>query len=481
MIVKINNVDITNQVSFPNLQIKNQLSNTVDSAYFLVKYKDYVPRFNDEVEIYDNEVKIFGGRVIDITESTETIDEYKIYEVNCVDHTYELDSRLVARTYENKTIKYIIDDIISDYAEGFTSNNVVSDFTISKIVFNRIPVSQCLRRLADIVKFEWFIDPNKDVHFFPKFTELAPFDMTEGNYLTRSYIKNIDGSQLVNRVGVRGGEYDGALFNDTITVVGNETKSFKLPYRFANLVIELNGTPQIVGIDFINTFDDKDVLYNFQEQSINFENPLSDEDEIFFEGNPKVPVFANAQDPESIATYGLKEKMIVDRGIISNTIARRRASAELLTYVEEVVSGKFITYQSGLRAGQVIKNPDGEDMLIKSVDFKARTPFEFEYSVELISTQKYELIDILRKIVAPENEEINENEVSEDILNTNEDITITEEVNVVAPYAVEEDIEIDESYYTSDIEPIWVLAPYIPTAHNDPKRSGRLDLSMKLY
>jgi hypothetical protein len=194
MIVKINNVDITNQISFPNLQIKNQLSNTVDSAYFLVKYKDYVPQFNDEVEIYDNEVKIFGGRVIDITESTETIDEYKIYEVNCVDHTYELDSRLVAMTYENKTIKYIIDDIISDYAEGFTSNNVVSDFTISKIVFNRIPVSQCLRRLADIVKFEWFIDPNKDVHFFPKFTELAPFDMTEGNYLIRSYIKNIDGS-----------------------------------------------------------------------------------------------------------------------------------------------------------------------------------------------------------------------------------------------------------------------------------------------
>ena len=153
----------------------------------------------------------------------------------------------------------------------------------------------------------------------------------------------------------------------------------------------------------------------------------------------------------------------------------------MLIYVEEVVSGKFITYQSGLRAGQVIKTPDGENMLIKSVDFKARTPFEFEYSVELISTQKYELIDILRKIVAPENEEINENEVSEDILNTNEDITITEEVNVVAPYAVEEDIEIDESYYNSDVEPIWVLAPYIPTSHEDPKRSGRLGLSMKLY
>lgn len=480
--------DITDQISFPSLTVTQQLSNTVDKANFSVrKYgsKTFTPAIGDDVEIYDGATKIFGGKIIEINESTESLLTEKIYSISCVDHTYEMDSLLVARTYTSETIGDIIADLITDFTpvgSGFTTNNAQSTFTISKIVFNQIPISQCLRRLADIVKYEWYVDENKDVHFFPKFTESAPFNMEDGNYVIKSYSRGLDGSQIVNRVKVRGGLYDGSTFTDTITVVGNETKSFKLPYLFSNLTIEVNGTPQTVGIDFIDDFTTKDVLYNYQDQSFHFENPLSDADEIEYSGNPKVPVLAIAEDSVSIATYGVKEKLIKDNSIISNTTARKRANAELYAYAESVIDATFTTYTSGLRAGQVITTPDGDQMLIKTLKFASHTPLEFKYNISLISTQRYEFIDILRKIIAPENEDIDENEVSEQMYSVNEKVSILENIQKIDPFTADDNVTIvdyttDSAVAPEDVE--WVYAPFAPSSITDVKRQARYDRDSK--
>jgi len=472
MRVIINSIsDITSQISYPGLSVTQQLSSTVDTANFTVrKYgnKTFTPAFNDDVEIYDGTTKIFGGKIIEINESTESLPNEKIYQISCVDHTYELDSILVARTYTNKTISEIIADMISDFTpagSGFTSSNALSTFLITKIVFNQIPISQCIRKLADIVKYEWYVDENKDVHFFPKFAETAPFNMTDGNYIIKSYQKGIDGSQIVNRVKVRGGLYDGSTFTDIITVNGDETKSFKLPYKFANLSIEVNGTPQTVGIDFVDDFTSKDVLYNYQDQSFHFESPLSNADEIEYSGNPKIPVLAIAEDSDSIDSFGVKEKLIKDNAIVSNTTARRRASAELLVYADSILDGRFSTYTSGLRAGQVITTPEGDNMLIKTLKFNAYTPLEFKYDISLISTQRYDLLDILRKIVAPENEDIDENEVSEQIYTVNETLSIQDDIQKIDPYVLEETVEIEEDIIKDAVAPDnikWVYGFYAP-------------------
>jgi hypothetical protein len=484
MQVKVNTVDITNQIAYPSLSVTQQLSNTVDKANFSVKKygsKTFTPAIGDNIEIFDGITKIFGGKIIEITENTESLQAEKIYSISCSDHTYELDSILVSRSYESTTIKDIITDIIADFTpvgSGFTVANVESDFLITKIVFNQIPISQCLRRLADIVKYEWYVDEEKDINFFPKFTKTSPFNMTDGNYITKSYSRGADGSQIVNRVKVRGALYEGLLFTDKITVKGSQTKSFKLPYLFANLTIKVNTVSKTVGIDFVDDFTTKQVLYNYQDQSFHFENPLTDGDVIEYSGNPKVPVLAISEDSASIAIYGYKEKLIKDTTITSNETARKRATAELYVYANSIIDGTFGTYTSGLRAGQVITTPDGDQMLIKTLKFNAYTPLEFKYNISLISTQRYEFIDLLRKIITPVEEPIDDNEVAEQLYTINENVSITEEITFVAPYATEETITTNEDIQLNPVLPAnidWVYAPYTYTSITDVKRSANYD------
>jgi hypothetical protein len=240
-----------------------------------------VPAVGDAIAIYDGSTKIFGGKILKINETIINGADGLQYDIECVDHTNELDNLLVAKTYQNQTIQAIIADIITNYAPTFTTNNVSSNFVIGQIVFNQVPVSQCIKRLADIVKYDWYPDPDKDIHFFPKFTTLAPFNITDtsGNYVVKTLRRKIDGAQIANKVKVRGGEYNASTYTDIITVKGNDQKAFKLPYKFANLTIELDTgagfVSKTVGVDFLDDFTTKDVLHNYNERTIRFNAALA--------------------------------------------------------------------------------------------------------------------------------------------------------------------------------------------------------------
>jgi hypothetical protein len=419
------------------------------------------------------------------------------FRVRCVDHTYTLDKVLAAKTYTNDTIEEIIADLITSYAPTFTVNNVSSTFTIEKIVFNQVPISTCIKRLADILNYDWYIDENKDVHFFPKYTNTAPFNLTDtnGNYVNKTLRRTADGSQVANRIKLRGGEYDGELYADSITVSGDDSKSFKLPYRFSNLTVTLDtgagAVAQDVGIDFIDDFTDYDVLHNFQEQMIRFETALSDGDVIAFSGNPKVPVFGIAEDPISIAAYGKIEKLIRDTTIASNTVARKRANAELYTYSEPIIDAKFRTYTTGLRSGMLItlqSDAQGieDELIIKTLTFRMRDHDNFVYEAELVSTKRYNFITLLQKMLEPEARASDEQETSEEIYTDTQIVTVQEETEIVA--AVEDtaqEVEVQENYELDplgdDTNAIYVLSPYSPTGQSDTKRPGRLGISLVVY
>ncbi len=500
VVVKINTVDKSDEVDFSSLSVTQNLTSQVDTATFLIrKYgaRTTVPAFDDDIEIYDGAEKIFAGKILKVSEVVESGGGGVVYKVDCVDHTYEFDKRLVSRTYENKTIKEIIDDIVTSYAATFTTNNVASNFPIDKIVFNQVAPSACLKKLADILRFDWYIDADKDIHFFDKFTNAAPFDLTDdsGNFVYETLQRSLDGSQVVNRVKVRGGEYNGVAYTDIITVKGNDSKSFKLPYKFANLAIRLDTgggwVAKNVGIDFIDDFGASvDVLHNYQDQTIRFASALADGNKIEFTGNPKVRVLAIAEDPASIALYGRVEKLLRDDSIKDNAVARRRASAELYAYANTIIDAKFKTYTAGLRSGMVmnvssIRRSSDDDLLIKTIVFSMVDPLSFGYNVSLISTKRYDLIDLLQKILEPAPMDSDESETSEEIFTDTQEIRITEEIEFVTPVEADEDITITENIELNPlgagVEPTWVFGPYSPTGQDDPKRPGRFDYSFKLY
>ncbi len=504
--IKLNNVDITDKVLFPYLSVNKVLTSEVDSANF--RARDISPEFDDDILVYDGDDVIFAGKILSIKQTPDS-GVSQVLDIDCVEHQAEFDRVLASGTYEDETVGNIIADLVSQFAPGFTTINVSSDFVIQKIVFNQVPLSTCLKRLCDIIGYDWYIDTDKDVHLIGALTETAPFDLTDtaGNYVYLSLVRNIDGSQLINTVKVRGGEYDAVSFTDVITVVGNDTKSFTLPYKFANLEIELDTgggyVSKNVGIDNIDDFTTDDVLYNYNSQSIRFENNLANGNKIRFTGNPKARVLAIASDADSInalrakyeatysepapAGYGVIEKLIKDDSIESNTIARKRASAELLAFSESVIDARFNTYTSGLRPGMRINIQStnrgfDDDLIIKTVSFSARTPLEFEYNVECISTKRFNLIDMLRNLLEPEPVKADENEVSERLYPVNESIEIQDEVNVVSPFFPEESIEIQGTAYLNAVNPAnvnWVYGYYAPTSISDVNRMAKYDRDSK--
>ncbi len=433
--------------------------------------------------------KIFGGYVTEIEEDLSQV-EGGYVKIHCQDYTYGLSGVLVAKSYTGQTAKAIIEDLVSEFVPDFTTTNVVAPTTIAKIVFNQVSVADCLTRISKIIGYEWFVDSNKDIHFFQRFSLTAPFGLTDtgGNYIYKTLKRTIDGTQIANQVKVRGGMgTETSLFEDTITVKGDETLTFKLPYKFADLQVWVNDIEKTVGIDNIHDFTSHDVLYNYQLDSIRFENTLNDGDEVKFAGYKKYPVMAIVSDDASISLIGLREKLVVDNTLEDTTTARERAFLELELAKDAITDCSFRTYENGLECGMTIsvgseKREVGElDYIINRVRFQTRTPEEFDYQVYCSTARKMGLTQFLKELATRgDSFREDESEVAEQIRTDWQDFQISEEIEAIGASEVFEDLEIEEDSLLTDVEPLWVLAPYHPENIEDPKRAGQLSNSFKL-
>jgi len=489
--VTLAGVDHTSDIDRNGLQVQQLLGAQRDTATLIYKKygsKSYTPAVLDTVLIQDGATKIFGGRIATIQQTNLNNASGTVYQLDCVDYSLDLDSELVSQQYVGKTISEIITDFVTNFATGFTATNVVGSTIVANIVFNQVPISQAIKKLADLVKYDWYVDPDKDIHFFPKYTALAPITLTDtsGNYVNASLHTSSDGTQIANQIKVRGGSYVGNAYSDSITVKGNDSKSFKLPYQFNSLTVSVNSVSKTVGVDFLDSFPSYDVLYNFQQWTILFENELSDGDIITFSGFPYIPVLAITSDATSIAAYGVREKLIEDKAINDLQVARQRALAELAAYKDPLQTAKFETYTAGLRSGQTItinsaRRSINTDYLIRSVTFQMRTPTEFLYSVELVTIKTFTLIEVLQSLLQPSQESIDPNEQSEIIKTDLATVTITESITKTttpdhthtATVTVSEVIAHDP--LGAHVAPTWVLGPYIPASTADTKRVINLD------
>ena len=496
VIVKINNVDKSDQFKWAELEIEQILSSQTDNARFkYTKYgsKSYLPAVGDDVGIFIDTTKIFGGTIQRISEVNATNPDGLEYSIEVLNYSFLIDGQLVSKTYTNQTVAQIIADIVTSFAPaGFTTSHVSGNFNVPKIVFNQVTISSAITTLARLMQYDWYIDETKDVHFFSKYTNFAPFNLTDtsGNYVNATLERQIDGSQIANQVKVRGGQYLGSSITDKITVKGANSASFILPYQLSGLTIKLNTVSKTVGIDNIDTFPSKDVLYNFDQKSIRFASNLADGDVIEYSGQPYVPVLAIASDSASIAQYGLREKLIKDDSIKALTVARQRAAAEIKAYKDSMTTAKFTTYTSGLRTGMVInlnstKRSANTDMLVKRVRFSALTPTSFVYEVETVTTREHGLIELLQEILSPESRLTEEAEVSESIKIDIQAVSIVESIQRIIPHAVVETVSISENIQKdplgAGVAPDFVVAPYSPTGITDTKRVGFLDNSLQVY
>lgn len=477
--IKINNIDRTADILTDNFDIEQILTKEVDTARLLVKPNGWKPEVGQEIVIYDDGVKIFAGVILRITE--EAIAFITQYALECTDYTHLMDGKQITKSYENKTVNEIISDIKTYFLPPeFTINNVNCAKKVNYIAFNYEFLSKCFQQLAELFNYDWYVDYDKDIHFFSKEANVAPFNLEDD---TNKYIYNSleivrDTSQLRNSIIVRGGEYQGNLYTEKQIADGAQT-TFNLAYKYANIGVKVNGVSKTVGADYLSNPEDYDCLYNFEMKVIIFreDNKPLEGQEVEISGNPYARVIVKIKDNISIAKYGEYQFSIYDESINSKEGARDRARAELTAYTEKISEGRFKTYEPGLKVGQKIKvisekRGIDEEFIINRLQISLLTTSQLEYNVSLITTRTFDAIEMLQKLIEKEKKQIviKGDEVLETIEDINENCEIQEEVETRAGKNIIDDLGIQELVRKDPWYPVCVWASYTPTGNDDLKR-----------
>ena len=492
--ILVNGVERKNYIDLDSFRKEDIITSQVDTLSFTTKKwgdKSWKPQLEDEVVVYYNGEKIFGGTIVSIKESASKGGLLE-YDVECKDYTHQMDQRLVVKNFRNTTVSGIISDLIENYLpSGFTMNNVKCNIAVENISFNYEQPSKVLQQLAELVGYYWYVDYDKDIHFFSKIGESAPFDLEDDNdtYIYDSLEIEEDLSQLRNVVYVRGGEYVASLRTEKYVADGEQT-SFPLAYKYSEKPgVDIDGEQKIVGVDGLDDFSDGyDCLWSFNGKYIRFQNAPASNAVVTISGTPLFPILVVTADDDSINQYGTYEYKIIDKTIKSKATARERAKAELQAYSRPLKIGSFKTYRSGLRSGQRIRinstsRSIDEYFIVDRVVTKIIGANKLIWEVEISSIKKYGIIDLLQDLLLGENKKIkiDENEILERAKFLSEEVTITEDISRHTESADHQTVSIAEQIRKDPWTPLWVLGPYFPTSDDDNKRPARIDISFYLY
>jgi len=473
--VNINGTDRSKSIELHTLNIQTVLTQQVDTANFDFKYEsaqDIIPQCGQDVKVYNNATVVFAGVINRVFIKTESYN-MRIYDIHCVDYKKLLDHKLVIDTYEDQTVNQIVTDIVDNYCERFTYANVDCGLTVDYIAFNYEQPSQCLKQLAELFNYDWYIDENKDIHFFSKETNTAPYEIddTSGYYEKDTLRVRRDHTKLRNSIIVRGGEYIG----DTITFeqeADGEQTYVPTQYKLTDINVTVSTHAEDVGIDYIDDEDNYDCLYNFNEKIVKWKDAdkPANGTVVKISGKPYLPVIVKVKDNESIATIsavesttsveydssGIYEHKIVDKSIKTKAGARDRAKAELYAYANTLVEAEFSTLTDGFKTGQRIRinstavNTD-EWFVINRINARMFTEDTLIYHVSMVTTRTIDFVDFLQKILTSKDKEIEikENEVVDEIETVDDDIDIIESVDIATAMDISDSINIDESVATS--------------------------------
>lgn len=407
--VEIAGIDRTNFVQAKSLRKRDNLNERADTLDFeVINYgsKVYAPEINKEIIVRDGGDVIFGGVIVTVSQSVQR--KVITFKVTCKDYVQFLDRELVTERFENQTLQQIGQSLIDVYAPDFTYNNFSgASLNIGSVAFNRVTLSECFRKLSRLTNYSWYVDEIKDVHFFSKNSEQAPFAITDDsqNYIFDSLVITEDLSQIRNSIKVEGGKKVGD--EQTITANGDGVSdTFDTVVEFSSAPeVEVGGITQTVGVSGEDDAADFELLWRASEKTIQFRSdsiPASGTNNISMTGSRLVPVLVEIPSAVSIAEYGLYEMAIVDETIVSNEQAIERAKSELTAFAQTINDGTFKTYTKGLRSGQILTINSilrGKTMkvLIQSVSLRYRDyeGLKAEYNVRFASLRSLGIIDYL--------------------------------------------------------------------------------------
>lgn len=378
--ILIGGQDYTQYISLQSLKVSSNIAVNSDTANFdMVIHQKAVPRpkGGQEIRILNGAEVEFGGVLLQPKETALATD-VMLYQVQCRDYVYWFDKRVVVNTYAGYTAGNIVKDIITNFTSGFTSNNVQgtgSSFYVPEIKFDHKPPSEAVKKLADDVGYQWWIDYNKDVHFSAVGTNPSPLpnnalmvDTDIENYSDLEFEEDV--SQVRNQIYLMGYKVPAAYSVTQNFVADGQNNTFVTTYEpkhaLNTITVTVGGVTKAKKLDLIgglpnNEQEDGTVYISYQEQRYRFNVAPAQGQVVSITYVPMFELINMQNDPSAMDEMksrdlqdGLYEYAIRDRQLssIDSTLATTRGQLELYKYAYPRYSGLFNSFLQGWQPGQ---------------------------------------------------------------------------------------------------------------------------------
>ena len=421
--------DITGAIDWTSVDSISVLTKERGTFQFQVlsTHAAQTPALGDDVKLSDPSGVIFGGTVTEV-ETTVRKQQGGVLlqsQVTVTDYGFALDSKLVKTSFQDADPADILAALVTQYGPGgydVTTHVQRAGFTIKTISFNYEQLTKCIEALAQQIGWDWYIDPDKKVHFFFATTETgsseynpAPIvvDDTSGGLQWSTLDIDVSIRNLKNSVFVIGGsyakEYTAANAIDHYTTVAGTTV-YPLAYRYTgSFFVTYDGAQQSIGIDQQSDPASYETLYNGTGPFIRFTSDPGSGHTLKVYGFAQVPIVAHMKDDASITTYGEFQDSINDPQIASVQEAQARATADMVLYGHPVYDVKFSTITTGLRVGQVLVlnssrfGVSNYSVVIKRIEAVQFTPNKLKYQVEAVGSDVVSFNDVMIGLLQQQN------------------------------------------------------------------------------
>lgn len=327
-----------------------------------------VPQEGAEIIYKSNGAFLFGGFVTRTKPQEVGKGQLFMFDVEASDYSYIFGSKIARRAYLNKTLKYIVEDLMATYVDAsydFTTTNVAIGPTIDSVTFDHISIRKCFEKLQKITGYIWSVDYQKNLFFTTQTATPAPETVTDSSANISGLSIAYDVSQVRNSVIVRGSELgeQSAAYSEQTFVGDGATRAWELDDRPSQMVsIKVNGVSKQFSLD-VNERDTDIFVYSFSGASFRMTTApvtLTGADTIVIRYYPSIPIIALEQDAASILFFaaldggdGILEYSIKDSSITSKATAHARALQDIDEFSMPQVNGEFTTRTGLLLAGSL--------------------------------------------------------------------------------------------------------------------------------
>jgi hypothetical protein len=308
----------------------------------------------DTITLSVDGVLCFSGIIKNQSDSYDQT--MKLTSLNCVDQTDKLQRIIVTEAFENQTAREIIIAIRNKYAPwlGVTKVEEVSG-QIEQIAFNYETFSSILEKLAEITGAYWNVDAYDRLSFFLELDGYATIDYTPERIVQNSFGLESTAMDLCNRIWIIGAKQASPNVIEQNFTGDGLNQFYSIAYDPNYPEVFENGVSKTIELDDGDEAS-SDYVYNKKQKVLKrVTGNLPPFTTLKLRYNPTVQVIDYFEDSNSVATYGLYEKAVVDQKITDKLAARSRARAELKRVRNIIRKANFNSRSWQVSVGEVTR------------------------------------------------------------------------------------------------------------------------------